>query len=210
MINTDEIILNFNLQFMMKYTKYLILFTVLLSLAACGSDPEPNMETSADSTEPAADTVVEKQYNAPGAFLERLEEATEQYLLLSNALIEDDSQGAVRFSELMRETLADADSDLLGEEALEFWSEQWAIIDTRALALEQETELEAQRYEFEFLSEAMIRLIDGFDPLSFEVYVQRCPMVRDGSADWISRDEDILNPYHGDSMLTCGSVVRQL
>jgi Cu(I)/Ag(I) efflux system membrane fusion protein len=194
----------------MKYTKYLILFIVFMSLAACGSDSESVDQTTPDSTEPAADAVVEAQYDAPGAFLERLEEATEQYLLLSNALIEDDSQGAVRFSEMMRETLFEADSDLLGEEALEFWSEQWAIINTRALALEQETELEAQRYEFEFLSEAMIRLIDGFDPLSFDVYVQRCPMVRDGSADWLSRDEAILNPYHGDSMLTCGSVVRQL
>lgn len=194
----------------MKYTKYLILFTVLMSMAACGNDSEPVDQTASESMEPAADTVVETQYNAPGAFLERLEEATEQYLLLSNALIEDDSQGAVRFAELMRETLAEADSDLLGEEALEFWSEQWAIIDTRALALEQESEIAAQRDEFEFLSKAMIRLIDGFDPLSFDVYVQRCPMVRDGSADWISRDEDILNPYHGDSMLTCGSVIRQL
>lgn len=194
----------------MKYTKYLILFTVFMSLTACGNDSEPVDQPEPEAAEPAADTVVETEYNAPGAFLERLEEATEQYLLLSNALVEDDSEGAVRYSELMRETLAEADSDLLGEEALEFWSEQWAIIDTRALALEEEAELEAQRYEFEFLSEAMIRLIDGFDPLSFEVYVQRCPMVRDGSADWISRDEDILNPYHGDSMLTCGSVIRQL
>lgn len=195
---------------MLKYTKYLILFITIMAVMGCGSDSQPAEESASAEQQQATDAAAETQYNAPGPFLERLEEATEHYLLLSAALVNDETDEAIRYTRLMRQVLAEADSGALGEEALAFWSEQWAIINTRARALEEESEIEAQRYEFEFLSGAIIQLIDGFDPLSFDVYVQRCPMVRDGSADWISREAKILNPYHGDRMLTCGSVVREL
>lgn len=196
---------------MLKYSKYLILLVVILPLAACGGDAQPAEETpDAPSEAASAAAETEAEYEAPGPFLEQLEKATEQYLLLAGALVEDNSEDAVRYSGLMRETLAETEAGTLGEEALDFWSEQWGIIDMRARELEEEADIEAQRLQFEYISEAMIRLIDGFDPLSFEVYVQRCPMVREGSADWVSRSEDILNPYHGDRMLTCGSVVREL
>ncbi|MFW6347123.1 MAG: DUF3347 domain-containing protein [Cyclonatronaceae bacterium] len=196
---------------MNKYNKYLIILILLFATAACGGETQSSGESAGEEEQTQTATAeTQAEYDAPGPFLERLEEGTEHYLMLSSALVEDNREEAVRYSGLMRETLADADTDALSDEALQVWSEKWAIIDTRARALEEAADLESQRYEFEFLSEAMIELVEGFDPLSFDVYVQRCPMVRDGSADWLSRNEDILNPYHGDSMLTCGSVIREL
>jgi hypothetical protein len=56
----------------------------------------------------------------------------------------------------------------------------------------------------------MIQVVENFRPVGYEIYVQSCPMVRSGSADWLSREETIRNPYHGDRMMRCGEVLRQI
>jgi Cu(I)/Ag(I) efflux system membrane fusion protein len=39
------------------------------------------------------------------------------------------------------------------------------------------------------------------------VYSQFCPMAdNDKGGYWLSKEEQVLNPYYGDAMLTCGSV----
>jgi membrane fusion protein, copper/silver efflux system len=43
------------------------------------------------------------------------------------------------------------------------------------------------------------------------LYVQFCPMANNNlGAKWISTEAEIRNPYYGDAMLTCGSVVEVL
>ena len=73
-----------------------------------------------------------------------------------------------------------------------------------------ETELEnieEQRKQFDFLSQALINAIKVFGIPNDTFYVQHCPMAFDNAgADWISSVEEIKNPYFGDKMLTCGLV----
>ena len=41
------------------------------------------------------------------------------------------------------------------------------------------------------------------------LYVQKCPMANSNKgAIWISTEKEIKNPYYGDAMLTCGSVIE--
>ena len=43
------------------------------------------------------------------------------------------------------------------------------------------------------------------------IYIQKCPMANNNKgAIWLSTDEEIRNPYYGDAMLTCGSVIDTL
>jgi Cu(I)/Ag(I) efflux system membrane fusion protein len=43
------------------------------------------------------------------------------------------------------------------------------------------------------------------------LYVQFCPMANDNQgAQWLSTEEEIRNPYYGDAMLSCGSIVEVL
>lgn len=43
------------------------------------------------------------------------------------------------------------------------------------------------------------------------LYKQHCPMAFDGKgADWLSNEEAIQNPYYGDKMLNCGSVIATI
>jgi Cu(I)/Ag(I) efflux system membrane fusion protein len=68
--------------------------------------------------------------------------------------------------------------------------------------------LEDQRELFKTLSE---HLIEGLENTGSDqpIYVQYCPMAFDNEgASWISLSDEILNPYFGDQMLHCGSVLK--
>jgi Cu(I)/Ag(I) efflux system membrane fusion protein len=46
---------------------------------------------------------------------------------------------------------------------------------------------------------------------STNYYIQKCPMANNNKgAVWLSMEEEIRNPYYGDAMLTCGSVIDSL
>ncbi|EZH75612.1 RND transporter [Aquimarina atlantica] len=69
-------------------------------------------------------------------------------------------------------------------------------------------ELEKQRIHFVSLNENVVALISNFTELNTEIYVQKCPMANTNKgAIWISKEKEIRNPYFGDAMLTCGSVI---
>ena len=43
------------------------------------------------------------------------------------------------------------------------------------------------------------------------VYYQYCPMANDGKgANWLSKENEIKNPYYGSKMLTCGKTVSTI
>ncbi|NVN17526.1 efflux RND transporter periplasmic adaptor subunit [Muricauda sp. HICW] len=70
------------------------------------------------------------------------------------------------------------------------------------------SDLEGQRETFVLLSENMIQIGQQMQGLDSKLYVQHCPMANnDKGANWLSLEEEIRNPYYGDAMLTCGSVV---
>lgn len=76
--------------------------------------------------------------------------------------------------------------------------------------LASETDVEEQRRSYHDLSETMIAMVEVFGHQKGQLYHQRCPMVNGGNGDWLSTQERIMNPYHGERMLHCGSTVRTL
>jgi hypothetical protein len=72
-------------------------------------------------------------------------------------------------------------------------------------------DIEVQRTMYAALSDEFIALLKqtGFD--SGQLYVAHCPMaLNNEGARWVSKSEEIQNPYYGESMLTCGSVIETL
>ena len=79
---------------------------------------------------------------------------------------------------------------------------------TQAAAVAKAKKLQDQRVQFATLSESVYRLIKADQPSS-TVYYQRCPMYNKGKGgNWLSNEQAIRNPYYGEQMLTCGSVVE--
>jgi len=82
--------------------------------------------------------------------------------------------------------------------------------NTHAVAVSKATSIEDQRAKFVALSESLYQLLKTNAPSS-TVYYQHCPMYNKGKgANWLSPEKAIRNPYYGDQMLTCGSVVETL
>ena len=70
--------------------------------------------------------------------------------------------------------------------------------------------LENQRAHFVILNENIVPIAMNIEN-STNYYVQKCPMANNNKgAVWLSTEEEIKNPYYGDAMLTCGSVINEI
>ena len=96
---------------------------------------------------------------------------------------------------------------MLKGEAHRFWMDQHEAITAHSEKISGTDDLEAQRKQFDYLSQAVIKTAKSFGIGKETLYVQHCPMANDNKgADWLSDEEEIRNPYFGDEMLTCGVV----
>jgi membrane fusion protein, copper/silver efflux system len=71
--------------------------------------------------------------------------------------------------------------------------------------------IELQREAFIAFSEQFIGWASQGKSPEQTLYVQFCPMANNNQgAKWLSVEAEIRNPYYGNAMLTCGSVVEVL
>ncbi len=66
-----------------------------------------------------------------------------------------------------------------------------------------------QRAAFTALNVELIPLFKHAELTAGSIYVQNCPMANKGDGgDWLSSVKKIQNPYYGDEMMECGSVIE--
>ncbi|PTB96628.1 efflux RND transporter periplasmic adaptor subunit [Marivirga lumbricoides] len=130
----------------------------------------------------------------------------EAYFEMKNALASDNNAGAKMGARNMSKAFTNLNNN-------DFSSNSKMVRRQISRVLEQTMEglndkqIEDVRKNFIAISEAMIALAKAFDPLDAPLYVQHCPMADNNvGADWLSREEEIINPYFGESMLSCGEV----
>lgn len=69
--------------------------------------------------------------------------------------------------------------------------------------------LDEARGSFKHISDTLIQAAKKINPNNESLYVVHCPMAFNNTgADWIQWNDNVLNPYFGDAMLTCGSVTE--
>lgn len=145
--------------------------------------------------------------NIPETFKTQLDQAIISYIDLKNALVDTDQASASLKAGQFVKSLKAADMKLLSGETHIFWMKQAKALESHASSIVNSPEIEEQRNQFDFLSEAMINTIKAFGTHGKTYYVQYCPMVNDNQgADWLSMEQQIRNPYFGDKMMKCGSV----
>ena len=70
-------------------------------------------------------------------------------------------------------------------------------------------DIKAQRAAFTALNMELIPLFKHAELTAGSIYVQNCPMANKGDGgDWLSSVKKIQNPYYGDEMMECGSVIE--
>lgn len=143
----------------------------------------------------------------PLEFKSQVHNLANSYLVIKDALVVSDSKLSSNGIPSFLEALEKVDMSLLKDEAHMFWMEQLDILNTHIEKLSETDDIDIQRKQFEFISEALITSIKAFGLDTGKLYVQYCPMAfNNRGAAWLSNQEQIRNPYFGDKMLKCGVV----
>lgn len=149
--------------------------------------------------------------SVPEEFHRQLGEILNLYLRLKDTLVQTHPEGSARMAKLLVGELQKTDMKNLEGEAHHFWMQQEKSLQAHAGQIASLEDIEEQRKQFSFLSEAMILTFKAYGNQGKPLYIQHCPMAFDfQGANWLSTEENILNPYFGDVMLTCGSVEGQI
>jgi Cu(I)/Ag(I) efflux system membrane fusion protein len=144
-------------------------------------------------------------------FQQQLAVLAQRYIILKDALVDSDSILGRSATETLLKQINDIDARSLSGDALTYWTEQSSHLNTHAQQLLAANTLDEQRQQFEFVSMALIHVLQAFGTTETPLYVQHCPMAFDDrGADWLAMEETIRNPYFGDRMLKCGRVTEVL
>ena len=165
--------------------KYLLMAASAAFFMAC-TNKQNSVET-ADCSLPVANSYLQDSY---------AEVPLDQYLRIKDALVSSNPYEAQKAARHM-DSLWTASSP--GEQLLS---------SVRQIAAT--SDLAAQREAFYSLTQAYLVSLES-NPGEDTLYLQFCPMAFDyEGATWISRESNVMNPYFGDEMLSCGVVRKAL
>lgn len=126
------------------------------------------------------------------------------YLELKDALVASDPDQTQKLAQKgagMASTISGLPMDGMGKSHMSQLAIQFKDMASKS-------DLEGQRDVFVLLSQNMIQVGQQMQGLNVKLYVQQCPMAnQNNGANWLSLDKEVKNPYYGEAMLKCGSVV---
>jgi Cu(I)/Ag(I) efflux system membrane fusion protein len=148
-----------------------------------------------------------ERINVSNKFQTQLKLVFDDYILLKDALVNDDVKNAQQAGKQLSQSLKKVDMKLLSDEkAHNHWMTIQKELNTSTIAIENSSEIAIQRGHFKHLSAHMISSIKLFG-INQKVYSEFCPMADSNKgAYWLSLEKEIRNPYYGEAMLTCGEV----
>lgn len=129
------------------------------------------------------------------------------YFNLKDALVGDDNDKAKELGNTLAQSLKSFDASNYSDNET---SELNDIIEDATEHAEHisESDIKHQREHFKILSKDVTDML-AITGTKTKLYEQFCPMY-DGGTAWLSKEENVLNPYYGSSMLRCGKVQREI
>ena len=145
------------------------------------------------------------QMELPVNFQNTIKAEMKNYLSLKDAFVKSDSEHVSAAAEELLNGLSDLDvSELKTMERSHF-----SKIKQQLNAIINAETLIQKRDKFVVLNENMVAIVGVINDLNPTLYVQRCPMANDSKgAVWLSTSQEIKNPYYGEAMMNCGSVIK--
>ncbi len=190
-----------------------VLSTLVLTLQSCGNNQDDGVREMSQHDNSDGHHDSDKKHNqssdsqADYTNTGQLE-LIQDYLALKTALTKDNEDKAGEIAEKMTKTIKGFNSDAYTE------SQESLITDILETSLEHaehiaKSPIAHQREHFKELSAGMIDLI-AITGTSTKLYQQYCPMYDDNKGgSWLSNEKNIVNPYYGSKMLTCGKVEKE-
>ena len=169
-----------------------LVLSIAVVLFACNSGEKKSLDSTDSAKVDTLQTVSNIEFND-----EKKAAIFDEYLAIKDALVGTNAVKAAENATKLQPLL----TNLVGcEDAAKF-----------AESIAKSTDIAVQRKNFTNLSADLIALLKNSDIKSGIVFVQHCPMANKGDGgDWLSKNKEVRNPYYGDKMLACGSVVEEL
>ncbi len=148
--------------------------------------------------------------DVPDSFRQTFSEAIEQYISGKDALVESDLADTQLAYESFSSKLEEIGVHGLAGDGHVAWMESYEALTNHAETITKSEDLESARAAFSRLSDELISAVQKFG-IEGVVYHQYCPMAfGNEGADWLSREEQIQNPYLPDTMIGCGEVIERI
>ena len=152
----------------------------------------------------------ERFTDVPDNFKTMLTEAVEAYIAGKDAFLDSNLETATSEFENFIEKLEEIGEHGLDGEGHMAWMESYNGLMKHASALTASADIDDARKDFHHLSEELITAVNKFG-IDGIVYQQFCPMALDsGGANWLSKNDEVQNPYKPETMLGCGEVIEKI
>ena len=141
------------------------------------------------------------------SFQQKFQSVLKPYLEMKDAFVASDVEQVAAFAKTTVASLKPIRIQDLGK------MEQYHINKSIEMleAIGDNDVLENQRAHYVVLNENIVPIVMNFENTNRTLYVQKCPMANNNKgAVWLSAEKDIRNPYYGEQMLTCGSVIEEI
>ena len=144
-------------------------------------------------------------------FQQQLSVVFDKYITIKDALVSSDVQSTQESGGELSKALEQVDITLLSGTDRNTWMDLLGKMNNALENLTSTSDLASQRSSFSDLSDALYQAITTFRVGGIAAYYQHCPMYNNSNGGyWLSKTEEIQNPYFGDMMLTCGAVVEEI
>ena len=171
------------------------------------NQPKEKMKMDASHSNHAMN---EKMAESKMQKMNQLDALYTNYFGIKDALVKTDGNAA---SANAKGLLASINAVKMGELEMDVhmvWMKVVADLKVDAKKIADTKDAKSQRGNFDTLSENIYKLIK-VSKSETTVYFQHCPMANNGKgANWLSKENNIKNPYYGSMMLGCGKTVETI
>lgn len=143
----------------------------------------------------------------PQAFQVSFRAALDHYIDMKDAFVESNSKQVSVYAKSTSQKLKTINLEGLGKMEKTHLTKSIKMLD----AIGDNPNLENQRAHFVMLNENFVPLAKNIDGLNERLYIKKCPMANNNKgAFWLSNQKEIRNPYYGEQMMTCGSIIDSI
>lgn len=129
------------------------------------------------------------------------------YFEFKDALTKDDFNSAKKALLAFEKSFSKINMSIFKGASHKVWMNYQTELKKQTLHATHIKNIKELRMTFEPISNVMIAMTKAFNPLNESAYVQFCPMANsDKGANWLSKENKVVNPYFGASMIKCGEV----
>jgi len=180
---------------------------IILGFSACDDSKNSDHVQSATLPDSELESIAPLFTDISAVASSSISKIVDQYLLIQNALANDDGKSAAASGKAMATLVEGLDMQSFNDaERNRLLEEKESLEEYARYISESESDIEVQRQHFIMLSESVYGVVEAFGG-GRKLYTAYCPMVENNTgAKWLSETNEVKNPYYGASMLACGSI----